>query len=312
MPLVGLCFLLALDISAFYDSIFVVVFIDELAALGYPRRVLYISLLIHLAPRVLESDGVQVVDPIVPMLSIVAGLFDSIAMAQGFLFRILARVRSANSLVEFHSHVDDIAVLADFPTLRQLRSRSAQASVDLILSVQSLGLKVSPKTVAIAASPKFARSVSEITKSRTGVQVASSSRGVDLGSDYFPGRSRVVSSFVSRFTKSRPRVARVVKLVKQSRKSSGLYTTGLRPSTMYNITVTGVSLRNMQQLRTDCVTPTGINSTGRCRFSATSLVFVSGADPAEHAPQQSFESATSVLLQRSVFIDSKTLHNLCQ
>ena len=286
--------------------------IDELVALGYPRRVLYLSLLIHLAPRVLESDGVQVVDPIVPMLSIVAGLFDSTAMAQGFLFRTLARVRSASSLVEFHSHVDDIAVLVDAPSLHQLRSRSVQASVDLILSVQSLGLKVSPKTVAIAASPKFARSISEIIKSRTGVQVASSSRGVDLGSDFAPGKSRVVSSFVARVIESRPRVARVVELVKQSRKSSCLYTTGLRPSTMYNITVAGLSLRNMQQLRTDCATSTGINSTGRCRFSAISLVFGSGADPAEHVPQQSLESAITFILKRSVSIDSKALHKLCQ
>ena len=114
---------LAWDIEAFYDSISIPLLIHEALLLDYPPRLMFMSLLVHLAPRVVVSGKVQHSSPIIPTISIVAGLFDSTAFAQAFLFRVFNKIRLQYQLVELHSHADDVMQIAAAPSARMVTLR---------------------------------------------------------------------------------------------------------------------------------------------------------------------------------------------
>eukprot|EP00969_Alexandrium_andersonii_P265165 11718716-Alexandrium_andersonii.AAC.1 len=51
------------DLSALFDSILPHVLLSEAVAMGFQPRLLLVSVMIHLAPRIPESDGFHHITP---------------------------------------------------------------------------------------------------------------------------------------------------------------------------------------------------------------------------------------------------------
>ena len=101
------CFV-AWDLRSFFGSVEIGVLIEIALELSYPPRLLCMSLLIHTCPRVLNVSKLQSPQPIQPHKSIVAGLFDSVALAQALFVNTVKRLSSKFPGLGIFTHVDDL------------------------------------------------------------------------------------------------------------------------------------------------------------------------------------------------------------
>ena len=79
--------------TSFFGTILPQVLIQHALELGYPARHLYLSLQVHLAPRVLATEGAQHPEPVVGRNSIMAGFTDSVTLTKVFLRKTISSVR---------------------------------------------------------------------------------------------------------------------------------------------------------------------------------------------------------------------------
>ena len=160
--------MIAWDVDSFFDSISVDLLVKEVMYYGYHIGLLYMSLLIHLAPRVMDFGGEQFHIPIRLAVGILAGLFDSIALAQGFLHRIIARLQSSFPSVQLRSHVDDVCQLSSVGSPHALRVNIVPAAVQLVNGLRDLGLSISSKSVVVASNSSLSKSIASRVSTATG------------------------------------------------------------------------------------------------------------------------------------------------
>ena len=60
---------------------------------GYPAKYLMMSMMMHMAPRSVISDGVVHPRQILPASGVIAGYLDSVALARAILRKLVSAVR---------------------------------------------------------------------------------------------------------------------------------------------------------------------------------------------------------------------------
>eukprot|EP00969_Alexandrium_andersonii_P189031 8351989-Alexandrium_andersonii.AAC.1 len=80
--------------------------------MGFQPRLLLVSVMVHLAPRVVESDGAHHITPVLIQNSILAGLTDSVGLTRALLHRTIAGMWHAHHIAAPFTYVDDMAQLA--------------------------------------------------------------------------------------------------------------------------------------------------------------------------------------------------------
>ena len=73
------------DLRAFFDIAMPAVLVRAALAMGSHPRPLYCSLMVHLSPRVLDTQGYHSTQPLLANNSIMAGLVDSVVFARAFV-----------------------------------------------------------------------------------------------------------------------------------------------------------------------------------------------------------------------------------
>ena len=203
-------------------------------------------------------------------------------------FRLLTRVRLQHSLVQLHSHVDDISQLCHAPSEDALRARLVSAGSDLANSLSELGFTISSKSVVVTPRRSLSESISSNLLLRTNVAVSPHVSCPDLGADFGAGARRVVKHSLERFDNASARRRRVPRLVRVNRKSSKLYTTGTSPSIDYMCETMGVSPARLAVAQRACGAASACVAAGRCCATAIAITFDIDVDPFVKLPLRTF------------------------
>ena len=132
-----------LDLEKFFDYIDPATLILEALELHYPARHQYISLQMHLVPRVLCDRATYNEANIEVLNSILAGLCDSVALTRCLLRRTIRKSIVQNPTTEHSVYVDDCSqITAAADTDGTTKIIAAKAAAHLGQSLMDLGCVV--------------------------------------------------------------------------------------------------------------------------------------------------------------------------
>ena len=85
--------------AKFYDSLQPDIVLEKAASLGFPPLVLFLALMVHMAPRIMRA-GQEYSDPVYPASSILAGCGMSVAWTRAVLYQLLDDVHRRHRPME--------------------------------------------------------------------------------------------------------------------------------------------------------------------------------------------------------------------
>ena len=132
----------------------------------------------------------------------------------------------------------------------------------------------------------------------------------DLGADFGAGARRVVKHPLKRFISSSARRRRVPRLVRVSRKSSKLYTTGTSPATDYMCETMGVAPARLAAAHRACGAAAACVAAGRCCATAIAITFSIDVDPVIRLPLRTFSRTMQWLSSSQPHIDASCWQNV--
>ena len=268
------------DMEKFYPSLCPVQLINTANELQLDAKELWMTLQVHLSPRVLLMDDAfsevtHVTD------SIIAGCTRSNPLARIFLYPILAKVHQVlpEGTLSLRSFVDDLAQKAESQDKVRVVDDTVTACSVIAAECICRKLKISvKKTCFLASSPGLRKQIQDELRS-VGLTFAPTLRARDLGLDATAGRHRSIGVTRARLTKGIARSARIAQLAKVNQKAKKLFPTGLKPSVMWGCTNMGFSKNSMELLRTQAARCTGSFDPGCCKTTTLALNFGEFADP---------------------------------
>ena len=145
------------DVVKFYEMVDLAKIAERGVELGYPARILYLSLIMYIAPRVLR-EALAFSPPVLPVRSIAAGCKSAIHFARIALYGIMEQAYYSNVSVQSKQWVDDL-VLRTEGTRQQVKARLHRAGLELCKNLVNEGFKVAPKSVIIASTPLLAKAL---------------------------------------------------------------------------------------------------------------------------------------------------------
>ena len=271
------------DLTSFFDTVLPQVLIQQALELEYPAKHLYLSLQVHLAPRVLVTEGAQHPEPVVVSNSIMAGFTDSVTLTRVLLRKAIAVVREECPEAPPEVYVDDMAQMAVGTTQHILRV-VPQAAACLHEAISLAGGIFSSKSTIVATNIKLARAVAKRLVRSHGIHVKVAQSTSDLGVDFAGGRKRRLATHKKRQAKGKVRLGRIATMVRANRKAAKLTLTGAAPQMLWGTQATGVAPSRMRSIRSSYAFAAGIQTRGRCTTTAIALRYGSDKDPAVVQP----------------------------
>ncbi len=277
-----------LDIKKFYDMIDVVILIDQAMELDFKPIVMYMSLQVHMAPRVLRAHGVygQVISI---SNSILQGCANSNSFARVTLYNVLQEAHSRIPAAVLGQHVDDVL----HRTVGS-EGRVVEDSVELSILFEGRladqGLQLADqKCVVTASKRKLAEAVTRRLKMR-GLNFQTANAAKDLGVDAGTGNKRSTVVADGRFRKAKRRAVRAGVINKCAKKKTGrLWKTNVLPAAIYGTTAFGVPPTKVRKLRTISAAAIGCDFKGGCTTTALHLHELVSHDPAVYCRTEQLE-----------------------
>lgn len=138
------------DIEKCYDSLDPELLVDCLLELGFPPLSLFLHLMVHWAPRVIQHRGVA--SRIIAVTrSILAGCTSSGTIAKGYLYKMCEAMHNKLPMVKLSTYVDDLVlwVIGAFTTVA---ADLAEAVIYLVQLLQNAKLKVADKSMVVGST----------------------------------------------------------------------------------------------------------------------------------------------------------------
>ncbi len=268
-----------LDIKKFYDMIDVIILIDQAIELGVNPIVMYMSLQVHMAPRVLRAHGVygQVINI---SNSILQGCVNSNSFARITLYGILQEAHSRIPTAVLGQHVDDV-LHRTVGNEERVVEDSVELSVLLEDRLAEQGLQLADqKCIVMASKKKLAEAVTKRLNAK-GLDFQTANATKDLGVDAGMGRKRSTIVADGRIGKARKRAVRAGVINKCAKRKTGrLWKTNVLPAASYGIAAFGVPPTKVKKLRTVAVAAIGCDYKGGCVTTALHLQEIVKHDPA--------------------------------
>ena len=195
------------DLKSLFDTVLPHVLLTEALSLGFNPRVLLLSIVVHLAPRVIDSQMLQHPDPVRVSNSILAGLTDSVALTRALVRRVIIARWTGRPMAPPEVYVDDMCQLARGPPAT-IAPGLANEAVLLHNGLQAIGGVISPKSVCVASDLALARLVAANMR-KQGVTMACAVEGRDLGLDFTAGGKRRVKVTKARQLRASVRLSRI-------------------------------------------------------------------------------------------------------
>ena len=271
------------DLTSFFDTILPQVLIQHALELEYPARHLYLSLQVHLAPRVLVTESAQHPDPVVVRNSIMAGFTDSVTLTRVLLRKAIISVREECPEAPPEVYVDDMAQMATGDREHLLRVVPPAAAC-LHGAISLAGGIFSSKSTIVATSIKLARDIARKLARCHGIHVKVAQNSSDLGVDFAGGKKRRLATHKKRQAKGKVRLGRIATMVRANRKAASLTLTGAAPQILWGTQATGVAPSRMRSIRSSYAFAAGIQTRGRCTTTAIALRYGVDKDPAVAQP----------------------------
>ena len=217
------------DLEAFYDTVDIVILIDQLLATDWPVRQAAVALQVHIAPRTITGVGLVSAVTHQVYTSLIAGCQYSNSVLHALLHELLDSVHRVYPIQRSREFVDDIAQ-NDRGDASRVRVSLAGAASHLARGFRALKLIYSKKkSIVVASDPKLASQIAS-DLAREGFPITASRRVRDLGVDATAGRYRTTKVLKSRFDEGKARTKRVGTLARYCRKASKLFSTNLWPA----------------------------------------------------------------------------------
>ena len=245
---------------------------------GYPAKYLRMSMMMHMAPRSVISDGIVHPRQILPANGVVAGYLDSVALAKALLMKLIVATRVEFPLTETETYIDDAPQLT-LTGQHDIVEAAAAAAGGFAEGVRSIGAVLSPKSCVVASSMAVARAIAKLVRRRHGVALAAAASARDLGADAAGGRRRRVPIAKDRRSKASVWLARTRQLAACNAAASKLIMAGAYPQLEYASEICGIGRRRIQRMRSAMAMATGKGAPGRCATSVLALALGLGADP---------------------------------
>ncbi len=271
------------DLTSFFDTVLPHVLLQQAIELGYPAKHLYLSLQVHLAPRVLVTESAQHPQPVVVSNSIMAGFTDSVTLTRVLLKKAISDAREQCPEAPPEVYVDDMAQIATGDELHLLEV-VPRAAASLHRSIVDAGGIFSTKSTIVATRVKLARKVAKKLAVSHGIHVKTAQSTSDLGVDFAGGKKRRLATHKKRQAKGKIRLGRIATMVRANRRAAKLTLTGAAPQMLWGTQATGVAPSRMRIIRSSYAFAAGIVTRGRCTTTAIALRYGVDKDPAVAQP----------------------------
>jgi hypothetical protein len=287
------------DMAKFYDSLQVDIVLEKAASLGFPPLVLYLALMVHMAPRILRA-GQEYSDPVYPASSILAGCGMSVAWTRAVLHQLLDEVHRRHRPTELsmESWVDDLTSVIQ-GSERSCVSVGVDAGLFIAAGAKRLGLTISPKSAVLFNRPGVAKQVSDQLREH-GVIIQATTLTKDLGlGTTAAGRRRTVHQ-QQRRQKMCKRLVRIQGLVKQNRRCRAMVWIAAKPQGTWGHQANGLAPTTVKRLRQQFAGAAMLRRTGGCTTTAFGLTVGLSKDPTVGLRMELFGSWLEVAVNPSI------------
>ena len=201
------------DFDKFFDTIDLSILIDKAIEHEFPIIDLVMTMLQHMAPRVIQCDGFCS-KTIITNTSILAGCKHSVALTRVLFLTGITKICIENPLAAPQLYVDDTAMITAGPDELAYVMMS-KAVKDFIKLSHKLGLKLSSKGVIVAKLPATAKRMVE-DLAQIGIIYNNHATTRDVGVDFsFSKNPKIRKNILkNRIKKSKGTLNKIYKLAK--------------------------------------------------------------------------------------------------
>ena len=189
------------DMQKFYDSTHIPTLIDRAIELGFLPKALYLSLTMHLAPRIMKAYD-HYGDAFCPIDSICAGCTNSNGFARILLHKVMSIAHTHYPSLEFRQFVDDLRQTTRHESIDVVVDASKKAAGTIVSGLLRAKCVLSPKSTVVASKVHIAKTI--VARLRGfGMTVKMARVAKDLGVDTTAGSHRSVKTIRSRLNSTK-------------------------------------------------------------------------------------------------------------
>ena len=259
------------DYEKYFDTLDLRVLMIEAIHTNFPLGPMAFSLQQHMAPRVLQANGMSST-PINVCKSILAGCKYSVPYTRVYAIREYKQLAKQHKNANPELFVDDTSLHAKGDTTFEVEEVLLSAMTTFKKIVQHLKLRLSSKA-AIVTSCKRLGTRLNAKLAKLGLKFVIAEHSRDLGVTTTAGKTRPNHIQRQRQNKSKQIIFRISKIAKLSRSARKLFQgSGFAVST-WGHQASAISEIKMRALESEALACTGIRSGGRCRTSALFVAY---------------------------------------
>jgi len=259
------------DYEKYFDTLDLRVLMVEAIFTRFPLGPMAFSLQQHMAPRVLQANGMSSV-PITVCRSILAGCKYSVPFTRVYALREYTQLAKQHKHANPELFVDDTSMHAKGGTTFEVEDTLLSAMAAFKQIVHNLKLRLSSKAAIVTSCRRLGKSLNA-KLAKLGLKFVIAEHSRDLGVTTTAGKARPNHIQKQRQIKSKHRIFRISKIARLSRSARKLFQgSGFAVST-WGHQASAISDIKMRELESDALACTGIRSGGRCRTSALLVAY---------------------------------------
>ena len=264
------------DLERFFDTVDFEVLLSQAMAWSYPRRLMVLALLQHMAPRTLTYKGVCS-QCVAVLRGVLPGCMHAVPFVKALLKEQLGQVQRAAEQVRQTSYVDDFAQLALGHMVDVVDSLVA-AGTRYVHGMSLLKLTLSTKSVMVATSPRL-ESLLRKTLASAGVDLKVARAPRDLGHGLVARSGRRVPLQRQRRGKAAPRLRAIQRICGITPVARKLVRTGYMPQCLWGHAAMGLAPTVLRTIRWKIAQVFAPRLKGRCLATVLALALGPYEDP---------------------------------
>ena len=264
------------DLTRFFDSVEPHKLVHLAVKMEYPLHLLYLGILVHEAPRILEVGG-YVSDIIDGGNGILAGCMQAMSWVKIYVYDILDFAHVHYRPVQVKGYVDDITQ-SQRGTEEEILAALVPAAVHLTHQLQSLGCTISTKSALVASHSSLGKQLAfRIRAAGLPIKLQVSAR--DLGVMTTAGKKRHTAKLKQRRSQASKKANKVSFLSRIVGRARKLYKPGVLAVGSWSHQVLGLTGGHIQSMRAQAAMCSGWWAPGACTTSVLGLVSAAKDDP---------------------------------
>jgi len=264
------------DIEKFYDSIRPGRVMKKAREQGIDIRILAIAMQVHLAPRVLRTEGCY--GTVVKVSrSVLAGCRFSNAFARSVMYDILDKAGANYGMTICRQFVDDLSQNTRGKRIKEVAREAIDVSLRIKEGLEAEDFTISSKSVLVCSHKELDKEIKKGLRAKK-IKLSTTYVAKDLGLDATSARVRRTTTQKSRIAKTNRRKRVAAWLRKKDRRAAKLYKSNLWPATCYGISGNGMANSTVRSLKAAAAS-VALGAAGQCASTAVAMMFGNKMDP---------------------------------